>query len=135
MNDSAVIEALKDQSKETRERLDRLSGAMAEMAKAVSALTTTITRVEERHVAQDELVHRIGSESNDHEQRLRVVEKTIDPARVKENQTAITRLTERVIVLERAKDQAAGGWKTIAVIASVAGATLSVGAVLYVGLQ
>lgn len=118
MSDSAVIEALKEQGRETRQRLDTLSGAMTEMAKAVSALTTTIARVEERHEAQGELVRRIGSESNDHEQRLRVLEKSVDPEQVQINDKRITEL-------ERVRYSAGGSWKALVTVGVVAAALVT----------
>lgn len=128
MSDSAVIETLKEQGKETRQRLDTLSGAMTEMAKAVSALTTTIARVEERHEAQGELVRRIGRESNDHEQRLRVLEKAVDPEQVKKND-------QRIGELERVRYSAAGSWKTLAAVGGIVGIVVTAGIQLIAALK
>lgn len=118
MSDTAVIAALTQQGTETRQQMDTLSNAMTEMARSVSMLTTTLARIEERHAAQDGLIRRIGHEKNDHEQRLRVVEKAVDPEQVKKND-------QRITELERVHYSAGGSWKALVVVSVVAAASVT----------
>ncbi len=113
-----VIDALKLQGEQTHRQLSTLNEAVTGMANSISDLTTQLARVEERHIAQDELVRRIGRESNDHEQRLRVLEKAVDPEQVQAND-------ERITELERVRYSAGGSWKALVVVGVVVAALVT----------
>lgn len=129
-----VTDALKEQFHQTHRQLSTLSEAVTAMANSISDLTTQLARVEERHAAQDELVRRIGRETNDHEQRIRGLERAVDPEKVADNERAIKDLDTRTRQLENTKQQAAGGWRTIAIIASTFAAAATIGVGVYAAI-
>jgi len=124
MSESAVIEALKLQGEQTHRQLGTLSEAVTEMANSVGALTTQLARVEERHAAQDDMVRRIGSESKDHENRIRELEKAVDPEQVADND-------ERIGDLESLRDRFFGSCKAGAYFAIVIAALITAASQLY----
>lgn len=115
MSGDQVIDALREQGRETRQQLAQLREAMTVMAKSVSDLTTTLARVEERHARQDDILRRLGKQTDDHEQRLRQLEKVSDPEK-------FYLLEQRVDSLEDSKSRASGAWRTLTVIGGVAAA-------------
>lgn len=128
MSDSSAIAALTEQGKQTQRELAGLSQATTMMAQSISELTTMLARVEERHSSQDEMVRRIGKESDDHETRIRALEKVTNPEQVAKND-------ERITQLEQSRDKIAGGWKALSLVAGgAAGATALVLNLLKAGI-
>lgn len=75
MEETRVItRMLENHQEENRQQLSELRESTSEMAKAVSSLTTTIARVEERHASQDDGLKRVGKQVDDHETRIREIE-------------------------------------------------------------
>lgn len=72
--EAPVLELLQQQRNENNRQFAALRKSNQVVAEAVATLTTTIARVEERHHGQDAGMKRIGTQVDDHEGRMRVVE-------------------------------------------------------------
>lgn len=70
-----IIKSLAEHRRETHADLSGLRNAISEMAAAVARLTTTVARVEERHARQDDGIKRLGAHVDDHEVRIRTMER------------------------------------------------------------
>jgi hypothetical protein len=72
--EAQVLEVLEQHRKETRDQFQRIEGAMTKLADAMTQQAIITTRMEERHVRQDDAMRRISEQVDDHEKRLRHVE-------------------------------------------------------------
>lgn len=104
-----VLRQLAEHRSETREDMKELRHATTKMADALSEMSQTMVRSEERHSAHEHTMTRIGGVLDDHEGRLKMIERT----------QATNMVTMRV------------GWKalTIATSGTVAVITLGIAAI------
>ena len=116
---SAILTALKEHRQETRDDMHELRGATVRMADALADLGKTMARSEERHSRNEAGMARIGGQLDDHEIRLRGIEHSGCDVLLCRTHTAKLDHIEKQIIRHTAA--AAGSWKTIGVVASVAG--------------
>lgn len=76
----AIRQELQAQRAEVNSQLGSMGQSMTKMADSVSDLAVTLSRVEERHARHDDAVKRIGRHVDDHEDRLRTLERRGDAA-------------------------------------------------------
>lgn len=88
-----------EQRIETKEQFSEQRKATTELVKSVSELSSIIARSEERHLRHDDGMRRIGRVVDDHEERLRSVEKHVS--------------------------KAFGGWKVLTIVGSLLAAVIT----------
>lgn len=92
-----ILETINQHRAENRSEFDRLSEALMELSRATTAMATAASRMQERHERHDDAMRVVNKQVEDHETRLR--------------------LLERVVTNSIAS--AHGGWRTITIAASV----------------
>ena len=120
---------------ENRLQFTELRSSTSEVARAVASLATTIARVEERHAQQNDGLKRIGTICDEHEQRLRVVERESGRANGHElrlkgleqdyvNKDSMKDAVDKLNVLSDAvlsrTNAVMGGWKMLSIVAMFA---------------
>lgn len=73
--DANVIEILEQHRKENLVQFQRIEGVMTKLADAMTQQALSTTRMEERHERQDDALRRMGKQLDDHEIRIRSMEK------------------------------------------------------------
>ncbi|RDL44351.1 hypothetical protein DN730_08075 [Marinomonas piezotolerans] len=82
---------------EVRQQFTQLTAATNEIASSVSKMTALVARIEERNVSHDDGMRRLGKLLDDHEERIRIVERNA--------------LTQTSYV--------AGTWKVVTIVAAI----------------
>lgn len=75
MSDHATAQAIRETQKENKEHFDSLRDHLGKLTDGLAVLTTSLARVEERHSSHDQGMKRMGRELDDHEDRIRILEK------------------------------------------------------------
>lgn len=91
---------------EMRQQFTQLTAATNEIASSVSKMTALVARIEERNVSHDDGMRRLGKHIDDHEERIRTVERS-----------ALTQTSYM-----------AGTWKVVTIVAAVVSVVVGVAA-------
>jgi chromosome segregation ATPase len=75
MSEEALLQAFKEHREESRAEFSKLDAALEKLSDATAQLAQAVVRMEERHERHDEAMRRMGKQIDDHENRVRVLEK------------------------------------------------------------
>lgn len=118
MSDTAeILNALKEHREETRQDMHELRQAVVKIADAASEMGKTMARSEERHSGHEEATKRMSRCIDDHEDRLRVIEKERPSRERCKAQSA--ELSDIKMQLAQGKTSISAGWKVITVIGAL----------------
>lgn len=98
MNETAqILRALDEHRAETRADMKELRSALSTMAEAMAEMGRTMARSEERHASHESGMHRIGHQIDDHEARLRYIERhRTDPEQCRRHQEKLEAISRQL---------------------------------------
>lgn len=73
--ESRLIQILEDHRKENKAEFSRLGDALTKLSDATADLAQATVKMEARHERHDDAMRRMGKQLDDHEGRIRIIEK------------------------------------------------------------